>query len=156
MTNEESWNKSDVVWKSANSLLGWRFLFHCRCFSFSIFTRESNQTLPCTMWLWRITGVTQNVIRRTPRSGHPSYQFNVWFLPRVFFGEDTTRLAPVPQDSKRALGYQDLMNADQLLNKKKHVSSFLQEIYRQNWPETRKYYFNVTNSTLLNKNLTFI
>ena len=128
MTNEESWNKSDVVWKSANSLLGWRFLFHCRCFSFPIFTRESNQTLPCTMWFWRITGVRQNVIRRTPRSGHPSYQFNVWFLPRVFFGEDTTRLAPVPQDSKRALGYQDLMNADQLLNKKK---SMFQAFYKK-------------------------
>ena len=32
----------------------------------------------------------------------------------------------------------------------------LQEIYKQNWPETTKDYFSLSNSTLLYKLLTFI
>ena len=38
--------------------------------------------------------------------------------------EYTTRLAPVPQDSKRTLGYQDLTNADRLFNKNSVFSGF--------------------------------
>ena len=64
---------------------------------------------------------------------------------------------PMPKNSKRMLGYQDLTNADGLINQNKACfQAFLQEIYWDNWPEMTKDYFNVSNLTLLHKNLTFI
>ena len=66
------------------------------------------------------------------------------------------RLASAPQDSKRMFGYQVLMNADLPLNQNKAYFQAFTTKYGQNWPETTKDYFNVSNSTLLNKDLTFI
>ena len=38
-------------------------------------------------------------------------------------------LVPMPKNSKRMFGYQDLTNADQLINQTKHVSRFFYKKY---------------------------
>lgn len=60
-------------------------------------------------------------------------------------------LAPAPQYSKRALGYQDWIevNSDWVLNLFKE--GFQQEMYGENWPEKTKDYFKVSNLTLFHK-----
>ena len=89
----------------------------------------------------------QNVICKTPSSGHPlfpykevgtvtSYEPNmiagVLFPTQGSLGEYTTRSVLTPQDWKRTLGYQDLTNADRLLNQNRAYLEALQGIYGEN------------------------
>ena len=108
---------------------------------------ESNQTLMSMVCFWHVTSVMQNMICKAPRSRHPlfpykevgtvtSYEPNtvtgVLFPTQKCLGEYTTRSVPTPQDWKRTFAYQDITNADQLLNQNRAYIEALQGIYRKN------------------------
>ena len=107
--------------------------------------------------------VTDNVIHKTPRSGHPllpfkevgrvtSYQLNaIWLslgIPQGVLGEYSKRLAPAPQDSKRTFGFQNLIKECRSTSKSKQwvfPGFSTSRIYGHNRPETTKDYFIMSN-----------
>ena len=68
----------------------------------------------------------------TVTSYEPNMIAGVFFPTQGCLGEYTTRSVPTPQDWKRTLGYQDLTNADQLLNHNREYLEALQGIYGEN------------------------